>query len=120
MGEHASNLLRSDLVILNVDEIDFGIFLFMRKRWISHNVEVMEEEKKRCHENKIFKGVDTGILDKLLIKNNTFNIDMEFNHDDLDESSTLKKPSKINRFYSAPNGSFHSDNTVISFVNDEE
>ena len=163
--DHKSDLLRSDLVILNVDETDFGlysceatntegqdraeielanensgyfivsivvnivgaivvfgcigIFVFMR-RSRSSNVEVMEEEKKRYHENAIFKGADTGILDKLLIKNNTFNIDMEFNVDDLDESSTLKKPNRINRFYSAPNGSFHSDNTVISFVNDED
>ena len=100
-----------------------GVFLYMRRKQRS-NVEFMEEEKQRYLKNQIFKGWDKSPLDKLLVKNQNFNIDLEFNcdEDDLNESSmlNLKKPKRINRFYSAPNGSFQSDNTVISFINDDE
>ena len=102
-------------------------YIYIRRRNSMKNVEYMEKEKKRYLNNQsIFKHWDTGVFDKLLsVKNQNFNVDQEFNYDaeDLNESShlNLTRPNKrVQRFYSAPNGSFHSDNTMISYVNDEE
>jgi len=164
------NMMQADLVLLNVEDIDFGMYkceatngqgqvsiavelanensgyyvisvvvnifgillvlgfiviCYVVRRKSLSNVDFMEEEKKKYHSN-IFTG-EQGIFDKLLaIKNPSFSIDMDFklDNDDVNESSVLKKPNRLNRFYSAPNGSFLSDNsrdnTVISFVTDED
>ena len=109
--------------------IGVGVYLWKRKRGNKSNVEFMEEEKRRYLHNQIFKGSDLSPFDKLLaIKHNSvknhFNVNDEFvyDEDEVNELSklNLKKPKRINRFYSAPNGSFNSDNTVISFINDED
>ena len=122
-------------VILNILGLVFVLgvvsVIVIRRRAARGNVEYMEEEKRRSLHNQIFRGDDLSPFDKLLaIKNNSlanknFNVDMEFKYeseDEVNESSklNLKKPRRINRFYSAPNGSFQSDNTVISFINDED
>ena len=102
-----------------------GVFFYLRKRKRGrNNVEFMEEEKRRYLHDQIFKGSDKSPLDRLLTIKNNFNVDNEFayDEDEVGELSrlNLKKPKRISRFYSAPNGSFHSDNTVISFINDED
>ena len=102
-----------------------GLFFYLRKRKRGrNNVEFMEEEKRRYLHDQIFKGSDKSPLDRLLTIKNNFNVDNEFayDEDEVGELSrlNLKKPKRISRFYSAPNGSFHSDNTVISFINDED
>ena len=171
------DMMRTDLVILNVEEEDFrmyqcvaineqgqdsgeielknenyayslisyilnfvgaiivfgaiGVCVYMRRRKLGghSNVDHMEEEKRRNLHDQIFRGSDLSPFDKLLaIKHNSvknhFNVNNEFayDEDEVDEHSrlNLKKPKRINRFYSAPNGSFHSDNTVISYINDED
>ena len=73
------------------------------------------------NQKEILKTEDKTVIEKLLLKNDNFKIDQEFNCDDLINESTglnLKKAKRLNRFYSAPNGSFASDNTVISYVHD--
>ena len=93
----------------------FIFFLCWRRRVKRNSVQFMEEQKQ------IFKTEDKSVIEKLLLKNENFKIDLEFNCDDLISESpdqTLQKTKKFSRFYSAPNGSFSSDNTVISYVHD--
>lgn len=93
----------------------FIFFLCWRRRVKRNSVQFMEEQKQ------IFKTEDKSVIEKFL-KNENFKIDLEFNCDDLINDSpdlTLKKPKRFNRFYSAPNGSFSSDNTVLSYVHDD-
>ena len=90
-------------------------FLYWRRRLRINSVKNMENQKE------IFKTEDKSVMQKLLLKNDNFRIDLEFNCDDLINESPeldLKKAKRLNRFYSAPNGSFASDNTVLSFVHD--
>ena len=95
----------------------FFIFLLCWRRRVKRNsVQFMEEQKQ------IYKTEDKSVIEKFLLKNENFKIDLEFNCDDLINDSpdlTLKKPKRFNRFYSAPNGSFSSDNTVMSYVHDD-
>ena len=77
----------------------------MRRRKRS-NVQVMEEEKQKYLENQIFKGWDKSPLDKLLVKNQNFNIDLEFNCDEEDLNESLKKPEvtiSVIEFWYRPN-----------------
>ena len=93
----------------------FFLFIFLRKRLRNNSVQFMENQKE------ILKTEDKTVIERLLLKNDNFKIDQEFNCDDLINESTglnLKKAKRLNRFYSAPNGSFASDNTVISYVHD--
>ena len=93
----------------------FILFLCWRRRVKRNSVQFMEKQKQ------ILKTEDKSVIDKLLLKNENFKIDLDFNCDDLISESqelTLKKTKRLNRFYSAPNGSFCSDNTVISYVHD--
>ena len=90
------------------------LFLFWRRRLRIKSVMNMENQKE------IYKSEDKSTMEKLLLTNDNFRI--EFNCDDLINETPkhdVKKSKRLGRFYSAPNGSFASDNTVLSFVHDD-
>jgi len=107
------------------------IWLWFRRR--KSNVEFMEEQKRRnyLNDSEIYKNVDKGIFDKLLknneliVKNDNFNINMEFEEEEGDPEYQ-KKISETGRKFKqpfrsislSPNDSVASSRTVLSFLED--
>jgi len=107
------------------------VWLWLRRR--KSSVELMEEQKRRNYLNNsdIYKNVDKGVFDKLLnknelvVRNDNFNIDMEFEAEEGDPgyeqkiSETVKKLRQPFRSISlSPNDSVASSRTVLSFLED--
>merc|ERR1712013_309145 len=108
------------------------VWLWFRRR--KSNVEFMEEQKRRnyLNDSEIYKNVDRGgIFDKLLknndliVKNDNFNINMEFEEEEGDPDYQ-KKISETGRKFKqpfrsislSPNDSVASSRTVLSFLED--
>jgi len=109
-----------------------GILWMRRSRT---NVQFMEEQKLRnsnyLNNQDIFKNMDRSVFDKLLnrkemvVKNDNFNINMEFEADDADYEVRISTPKK-GKYYSiptsiplSPDASILSSNTMVSFIADE-
>lgn len=107
------------------------VWLWLRRR--RSNVEFMEEQKRRAYLNhpEIYKNKDKGVLDKLLnknevvLKNDNFNINMEFEEEEGDPGYKEKISETARRFKPpfrsislSPNDSVASSRTVLSFLED--
>jgi len=108
------------------------VILWFRRR--RSNVEFMEEHKRRnspyLNNQEIYKNSDKGVFDKLLnknelvVKNDNFNINMEFEAEEGDPEYEERIPESIKNLRGkqnislSPNDSVASSRTVLSFLED--